>query len=168
MICLRSLTYSDNVQLFSLIQQNKDHLRLWLPWVDKTNKQIDTENFLRTILKLQDSEKCIYDKILVNNNMIGLIGAQFSESIKPFARLNYWIAQQFTNQGIASESLRLIIDSINRKYKIKNFEILIATNNKASIRVAEKNSFTCIGITKNREMLQGVWVDNYVYRKHYD
>ena len=50
MIRLKQLSLLDGEPLFALTEQNREHLRQWLNWMDKVTAVSDTRSFIRGAL----------------------------------------------------------------------------------------------------------------------
>jgi hypothetical protein len=55
-LTLRLLREEDAQELFMRNDQNRDHLRQWMPWLDETKSATDTLNFIRRSL---DRRTCL-------------------------------------------------------------------------------------------------------------
>jgi RimJ/RimL family protein N-acetyltransferase len=59
--------------------------------------------------------------------------------------LGYWIGESFWGNGIASESVELVINYAFSVLKLEEVCAYVYFQNKPSIRVLEKNSMTRVG-----------------------
>lgn len=66
------------------------------------------------------------------------------------ANLGYWVRTRQTRQGIATTATRLLARFGLEELKLNRIEIIAATGNQASQRVAEKAGATREGILRNR------------------
>jgi [ribosomal protein S5]-alanine N-acetyltransferase len=82
------------------------------------------------------------------NNLVfvGTISVKNIDLADKKADLGYWIGEQYWGRGIASECLKLVIDyAFSAELGIKRLCAYVFPENKASIRVLEKNGMTKIG-----------------------
>ena len=76
------------------------------------------------------------------NNLVcvGAISLKNIDLVNKKANLGYWIGEQYWHRGIVSECIRLIIDyAFSAKLELKEVSAYVFPENKASIRVLEKN-----------------------------
>jgi RimJ/RimL family protein N-acetyltransferase len=59
--------------------------------------------------------------------------------------LGYWIGESFWGNGIASESVELVINYAFSVLKLEEVYAYVYSQNKRSIRVLEKNKMTKVG-----------------------
>ncbi len=80
-----------------------------------------------------------------------------------FGNIGYWVRQSQQGKGIATQAARTIATFGFQKLKLTRLEIVVAEENLASRRVAEKvgASFECIA--RNRLVIRGVPHDSAVY-----
>lgn len=61
--------------------------------------------------------------------------------------MGYWIGESFWGNGIASESVELVINYAFSVLKLEEVYAYVYSQNKPSIRVLEKNRMTKVGET---------------------
>jgi ribosomal-protein-alanine N-acetyltransferase len=77
-----------------------------------------------------------------SNNLVcvGAISLKNIDLVNKKANLGYWIGEQYWHRGIVSECIRLIIDyAFSTELELKELSAYVFPENKASIRVLEKN-----------------------------
>jgi RimJ/RimL family protein N-acetyltransferase len=67
-----------------------------------------------------------------------------------FANLGYWVRTDSTSRGVATRATRLIARFGFEELGLARLEIVVAVENQASLRVAEKAGATREGILRNR------------------
>ncbi len=79
------------------------------------------------------------------NGLVGIIGLKNIHIENRKANLGYWIGESFWGNGIASESVELIINYAFSVLKLEEVYAHVYSQNKRSIRVLEKNRMTKLG-----------------------
>ena len=72
-----------------------------------------------------------------------------------FANLGYWVRSSRVGQGVATAATRLAAQFGFEELKFTRIEIVAATGNVGSLRVAEKAGARREGVLRNRLMLGG-------------
>jgi RimJ/RimL family protein N-acetyltransferase len=81
-----------------------------------------------------------------NLEFVGTISVKNIDLVDKKADLGYWIGEQYWGRGIASECLKLVIDyAFSAELGMKQLCAYVFPENKASIRVLEKNGMNKIG-----------------------
>jgi ribosomal-protein-alanine N-acetyltransferase len=81
-----------------------------------------------------------------NLEFVGTISVKNIDLVNKKADLGYWIGEQYWGRGIASECLKLVIDyAFSAELGLKHLYAYVFPENKASIRVLEKNGMNKIG-----------------------
>ena len=78
--------------------------------------------------------------------------------------LGYWVRTSRTREGVASAATRLLARFGFEELKLNRVEIIAATGNKASQRVAEKAGATKEGVLRNRIGVRELVSDTLNYR----
>jgi RimJ/RimL family protein N-acetyltransferase len=79
------------------------------------------------------------------------------------ANLGYWVRQSRQEQGVATAAVRLLARHALRATDLRRLEIVIAADNHASRRVAERAGAHLEGVARHRLMLRGEPVDAAIY-----
>ncbi len=94
-----------------------------------------------------------------SNNLVcvGAISLKNIDLVNKKANLGYWIGEQYWHRGIVSECIRLIIDyAFSTELELKELSAYVFPENKASIRVLEKNGMKKKGeVNEYHQMCRG-------------
>ena len=109
------------------------------------------QNFINSSRRDFELLKAIYFAILYKSNpdcdssLVGIISLKNIDLDNKNANLGYWIGELYWGNGIASESVALVILVINHAFSVLGLDEVYAyvySENKASMRVLEKNGMT--------------------------
>jgi RimJ/RimL family protein N-acetyltransferase len=87
----------------------------------------------------------LYKRNVESSSLVGIIGLKNINIENRKANLGYWIGESFWGNGIASESVELVINYAFSVLKLEEVCAYVYFQNKPSIRVLEKNSMTRVG-----------------------
>ena len=156
-------TSEDASELFALVDDNRQYLRKWLPWLDSNVSVIDELDFIEISRKdrLQGSSGVWLIK--ENNILIGSISINWIDWDNKSCGLGYWLSEDKTGNGIVTRCCHSMIENLIFNNKIHRFVIEVAINNYSSRKVAESLGMRLEGIIKDRELLYGEYVDAALY-----
>ncbi|MBE0638136.1 MAG: GNAT family N-acetyltransferase [Bacteroidales bacterium] len=160
-IVLYRISYSDAEPLFLLIDQNRERLRNWLPFVDMTTNASQTEAFIGSLFTPHCREMVF--TIRYHNETAGLIGFKDIDRINKKLEIGYWIAPQFEGKGIITKSVAAMIDAAFEKMEMNRVQICCGVGNIKSSNVPKRLNFRFEGIQRNGEWLNGQFIDLEVY-----
>lgn len=106
-----------------------------------------------------------------NLKFVGTISVKNMDLVNKKADLGYWIGEQYWGRGIATECLKLIIDyAFSAELGLKQLCAYVFPENKASMRVLEKNGMNKIGEVNEYHKLSGRDRTSFIYltRRHSD
>jgi len=99
-----------------------------------------------------------------NLKFVGTISVKNIDLVNKKAELGYWIGEQYWGRGIATECLKLIIDyAFSAELGLKQLCAYVFPENKASIRVLEKNGMNKIGVVNEYHKLSGRDRTSFIY-----
>jgi len=162
-LVLKPLRESDVKKLFQLTDENRNWLRPWLPWVDRTQTWKDTLAFIRKSQKDKAGKKVMNFGIWKGNRLAGCISYNFMDWINKKAELGYWIAERFTGQGLMTQACRLLIDQAFQGFKFNKVEIHCGLTNEKSRAVPKRLGFKKEGVLRQREWLYDHYADHVIY-----
>lgn len=99
-----------------------------------------------------------------NLKFVGTISVKNIDLVNKKADLGYWIGEQYWGRGIATECLKLIIDyAFSAELGLKQLCAYVFPDNKASIRVLEKNGMNKIREVNEYHKLSGRDRTSFIY-----
>jgi ribosomal-protein-serine acetyltransferase len=150
-------------KVFALIDQNRDYLSRWLPWVDETRCVDDTRSHIMTApVQLQQGTDINY-VIKFNHTIVGRVGFHYFEPFSSAGRLGYWLSEKSQGRGIMSRVCNYLTEEALCRQGIRRVEIRCAAENRQSRRIPERLGYRFHGFYKEAECLQGRYVDHAVY-----
>lgn len=87
--------------------------------------------------------------------ILGACGLNQIDRANRRANLGYWVRSSASRQGVATRAVRLLVDWALRNTDLERMEVVVATGNLASLRVAEKAGAAREGVLRSRLMLHG-------------
>lgn len=105
--------------------------------------------------------------IEVDGELAGSCGMVILEDVyRHSAEIGYWIAEPFWGKGIATDAIRLLLEKISSEFPaIIRVSAEIFENNKASMRVLEKNGFHLEAIRKRAVIKNDMIMDDHIWVK---
>ncbi len=133
----------------------------------KKNSRKDIENYVKNIKLSKIS--FLYGIYLKNNNRdlhVGNIKLGPINFNHKSSYISYLIGNKsFKNQGIATQSIYLIINLAKKKFKLKKLFAGTYSINEASKRVLLKNKFKCEGKLRSSIVFKNKRYDSLIYGK---
>lgn len=103
-LLLRTYEPEDAAELFRCVQQNRAHLREFLPWVDTTLKEADSLNFITNMDMLEQQQRGVALGIFLDGVLIGGIGMHEWDHYLQKCQIGYWLAAQAEGHGYMLQS----------------------------------------------------------------
>lgn len=159
-IALRLCQLEDAEALFSLVDKNRDHLRKWLGWVDKTQTIDDSRDFIRqtTIGFMQGTRYGL--GVDYYGELVGMMGLHQTVGE---VNLGYWLDEAHQGQGIISTCTHYLTELALRELGVNRIIIRCATDNHRSRAVPERLGYTHEGKARGAQRHGDGYVDIDVY-----
>ncbi|MBI3006067.1 MAG: GNAT family N-acetyltransferase [Ignavibacteriales bacterium] len=160
---IRVLQMHDAEQLFAATEQNREHLRAWLPWVDSNQTLLDTKRFIHTIVEQFKANEGFQCGIWHKESFAGVVGFHKIDWMNKNVEIGYWLGKDFEGKGLMTKSCKVLVDYAFHESKLKRVQIRCATGNTKSCRIPERLGFRKEGIALRAEYLYGHFVDLVIY-----
>jgi ribosomal-protein-serine acetyltransferase len=160
---LRLFVGRDAGPLFALTDQNREHLRPYLPWVDHTRSMLDTSDFIRSSLQQFANDNGFQAGIWYQGKIVGAIGFLYWNWVNRKTEIGYWLAAEYQGHGIMTRACRALVDYAFDVLEMHRVEIQCAEPNQRSRAVPERLGFTQDGILRGAEWLHDHWENLVVY-----
>ena len=164
-LIVRPYRPDDIPALFEAARASIPELSEWMPWCHPDYSIAETKSFIlsRPEQWAKDAEYGFGVFSRQDGRFLGGLGMNFINRVHQVANLGYWVRSSETGRGVAAKAARLVAQFGLEQLAFQRIEILAATRNIASQRVAEKTGALKEGVLRNRLRLYGQPVDAVLY-----
>ncbi|HEX2993519.1 MAG TPA: GNAT family protein [Anaerolineales bacterium] len=162
-LLLRPFQLSDSTALYCAVHESLNELKPWMSWVTDGYTEMNAREYI-SIAQARWGEHTFFAFAITRGEEI--LGACTLSSIHPiyrFCNLGYWVRTACRGQGIAGRAARLVTRFAFEHLGLIRVEIVIAVENQASIRVAEKIGAHDEGVLLNRMVVGRSIYDAHMY-----
>jgi ribosomal-protein-serine acetyltransferase len=163
-LLIRRYRQSDEGFLYDAARTSITEVFKFLPWCHPDYARDDARQWLESV------ESNWRDASAYSFAIFSLDGTEFhggcgitSIDEHPIGNLGYWIKTNSTGKGIATEATRGLANFGIDEIRLQRIEIIMATHNEASKKVAEGAGASFEGTLRNRLLLHGKRHDAHVY-----
>jgi len=160
---MRSLEKSDAPTVYTAVDNNRAHLRPWLPWVDATNAPAVTKSGITSWEKDYANKTDIVLGIFVGGEYAGNIGLHSIKSANNSGMIGYWLTESHQGRGIISDCTRTLVSYGFNNLELNRIYINCASKNIKSRAIPERLGFVHEGTMQDAEYVNGVYYDLIVY-----
>ncbi len=154
---------SDASALAGLVADNIGHLRTFMPKVTSLDTLAATEQYLLFAEEARSIGEIFEWHIFSNEHLCGAIRLNHIELENRKASVGYFLGEKFQGSGVATASVRAVLHFAFERLGFNRIELRCASDNVASQRVAERLGFSWEGMLRQAEMIDGVYLDHFVY-----
>jgi len=160
-ILLKEINLGVVESIFQTIDNEREYLIEWLPFVELTQDISFTRQFIENYL---NSDKLdLTCAIYYQFQFAGIIGLKDTDIDNKKTEIGYWLSKSFQGNGIITQSCKVLINFVFNKMKMNRVQIKAATKNLKSWKIPERLGFTFEGIERNGELHDRGFVDLKVY-----
>jgi ribosomal-protein-serine acetyltransferase len=160
-LALRPLKLTDADALFKLVDDNRDYLKEWLPWLDSNQTVADSRAFIRTTQERANNE--LISAIYTDHQLVGIVGLNYIDWENRLAGIGYWLAEPYQGQGIITRACKTVLTYGFTQLNLNRMDIRCAAENIRSQAVAKRLALVYEGTLRDAEWLYDHFVDHHVY-----
>lgn len=153
----------DAKSLFKIIDESRDELGVWLPWVSNMQSEADEEKFLTQTMTHFATGFSLNVIILYENQPAGMISFNKFRTSNQSAEIGYWLGTKFVGRGIMHRAVAGMCNLAFNDYRLNKVEIHAAVENQPSNRVAKKAGFHFDGSVRAAELLADGFHDENIW-----
>ncbi len=154
-ILLRPLELNDYKDIFYTIDNQREYLGKWLPFVEFTKQPGDSKAFVEMTISLPENQFEYVFTIRYENQFAGLIGFKSTDKQNRKTEIGYWLSRNFQGKGIVTKSVKRLCDFAFGELDMNRIQIKCAIGNKRSKSIPKRLGFTFEGIERDGELLSG-------------
>lgn len=151
--------------LFAAVQESAAEVSIWLPDLSPELTLKDVEAYIRAQPEAWANGHA-YNFVVCSypeGDVLGGCGLNQINPLHRYANVYYWVRSSRTGRGAATRSLRLLARFAFAETDLQRLEIVVAPENQASQRVAEKAGAVREGLLRNRIGRYGQVSDAIMY-----
>ncbi|MEK7467494.1 MAG: GNAT family protein [Planctomycetota bacterium] len=162
-LVLRPLTFADVPALFDAIDASRQFLTLRLPWAESVRGHADLRVFVDKCQRRNGEGEAHRGIFETDGRLAGHMSVEELVPARRSAELGYWIREDRTGKGFATEAARALLAWAFRNLELHRVTAYVDTDNPASARVLEKCGFTREGVFRHRMQAGEGWRDQAVF-----
>lgn len=157
---LKPINVEEAPCIFSIIENERDYLREWLPFIDASQSVEYTEDYIKSVISNDNKQFVIYYR----TKGIGIIGFKETDFYNQKTEIGYWMSQYMQGKGIMTLSVRRMLEFAFEEQGINRVQIKAAVDNKKSRAIPERLGFKQEGIERDGELLiNNMFTDIAIY-----
>lgn len=156
---LRPPIETDAPLIAAAVKQSLAELKPWMAWAHEGYDERAAGQWVRG----EFGEEHRFVMINGAGDLVGSCGLNHIDRVNLWANLGYWVRSDRTGRGYASRAAALLARYGLDEAGYERLEILIATGNEPSRRVAEHIGARYEGRARRRLLVHGSYHDAYVY-----
>jgi ribosomal-protein-serine acetyltransferase len=164
-VTIRPFEAGDVEQVYEAVQESHAEVSPWMPAIDRGLTREDIARWIEGHAQLRASDAA-YDFAIVDardGTFLGGCGLTHINRGNHFANLYYWVRSSRTRLGVATAAARLLARFGLEQLGLTRIEIVVATENAASLRVAERAGATREGVLRNRVVVRDTAYDAVMF-----
>lgn len=161
---IRRYTLDDAAAVAKAAKESVPELQPWMPWCHPGYSIEESRTWLQIQVPGFDEGTAFEFAIVsADGRYLGGCGLNQIDQANNRANLGYWVRTTATRRGVATAAVRAIRDWAFDNTGLIRLEIVIAVDNLASHRVAEKAGAVREGILQRRLVLHGMAHDATIF-----
>lgn len=160
-IRLKVVEPEDAEPIFNTINNEREYLKEWLPFVEETHDIAYTKSFIENTIATHSHDLTF--TISYQNQFVGIIGLKDTDLGNQKTEIGYWLSEKFQHKGIVTYSCKALIDFAFSEMNLHRIQLKAATKNFKSQAVAKRLGFTVEGIERDGELHSHGFVDLKVF-----
>jgi len=163
-ISLHPIQLEDAPVIFQVVDNQRDYLGKWLPFVPLTKEQKNTENFINSVINTPEDKREHTFVIRYNGEFAGIIGYRGTDRQNKKTELGYWLSESYQGKGIITQAVRFLIEFTFNELDMNRLMIRCAIGNEKSKKIPRSLNFKFEGVERAGELLSdGNFADLEVY-----
>ena len=127
--------------LFHIIENQREYLGKWLPWVEKNQEENDSLNFLKSSILFNNGGQRLTTFVFHEKELAGSVSFVKIDKENRAAEIGYWLSENKQGKGIMLQSCERLIKYGFEKMNLHRIEINVAPENSKSLVIPQKLGF---------------------------
>ena len=156
---LRLLGEEDAEELSLRVDQNREHLRRWMPWLDGAKDTSDQLKFIQRCSEGAAAGTAFHYALICSGEIVGMVSSNSVEKLNRCATMGYWLAKSQTGRGLMTVAVKALIDEGFQQLELNRIQARVATDNHPSQAVCDRSGLKKEGVLRQAEWLYDHFLD---------
>jgi ribosomal-protein-serine acetyltransferase len=156
---LRLLKEEDAEELSLRVDQNREHLRQWMPWLDGAKGASDQLKFIQRCSDGAAAGTAFHYALICDGEIVGMVSFNSVEKLNRSATMGYWLAKSQTGRGLMTAAVKALIDEGFQQLELNRIQARVATDNHRSQAVCDRAGLKKEGVLRQAEWLYDHFLD---------
>ena len=163
-ISLKTLQIEDVKDIYEMIDDQREYLGRWLPFVSFTTSPEFTKVFVEYTVCLPEEEREHTFTIRKKGEFIGLIGFKDTDRENLKTEIGYWLSEKEQGKGIVTRAVSILCGYAFDELSMNRIQIKCAVGNSSSSNIPKRTGFTFEGVERAGELFpDGSFKDLEIY-----
>ncbi len=162
-VALQAIKLKDVAALYRIISDSRQHLEMWLPWVDFIQSITDEQHIVEQWIYDMQIRMAIHLSVRIDGEIVGMVSTGQIDWTNQRTSIGYWIKRQSIRQNFATEATSILLSYLFKELRLHRVFIQAATGNDASNRVIKKLGFKIEGVLRENERVKNRFLDHNIY-----
>ena len=159
---LRDITLDDAPAIYHIIENTREYLRKWLPFIGYSDSVTDAEEFIISVTGKKPMQDMVFTMVY-DNEIVGIVGYKNINTLNRKLEIAYWLHEEARGKGITSRACAKLVEYAFTKLRMNRVQIKVAVDNETSKRIPQKLGFTLEGVEREGECFGNSYADMEVY-----
>ena len=156
-VLLRPYRLEDASVVFAAAMESVDTVGRWMPWCHAGHTEAESIAWIEKCHAMwQSGEAYEFAMFDSTDEYVGGAGLNQFHRLHNLANLGYWVRQSRQRRGLATAAVRILAKFGFETLRLTRIEIVAASENSPSRRVAERAGAQFECIARNRLIIHGV------------
>jgi RimJ/RimL family protein N-acetyltransferase len=161
---IRPYRLDDAPLVFEAARESLTELEPWMPWCHEEYSIEDSRAWLEVqVPAFARGDTYEFAIVSSDGHYLGGCGLNQIERANSRANLGYWVRTATTRRGVATSAVRLLTKWAFQNTGLVRLEVVVAAENVASHRVAQKSGAVMEGVLRSRLILHGTAHDATIF-----
>lgn len=163
-VSIRPYEPADAPAMVEAVNESCAEVQVWLPWCHPDYTLEEADAWIASTAR-ERAAGTAFEFVVVDGGgrLLGACGLNQVDRTHRRANLGYWLRTSATGGGVMTAAVRQLAAWAFARTDLERLEILVATGNARSLRVAERAGATREGVLRARLLIHGVQHDAVVY-----
>lgn len=162
-LVLRLLEDQNAIDLYEVVQQNREHIRVWMTWIPADWSIAAARRLIRGAQDRFAANSGFWAGIFLEGHLCGCVILNQIDWTHHSCDIGYWLDESHQGRGLVTRSCRALVHYCLRELQLHRVEIRVAAENARSRAVPERLGFREDGVLREANRLHSRYVDLAVY-----